>query len=101
MIPDVYGNFENATIKTILGAAWSGGAAASAQATNAKDGKGTAGLLSSPAGLTFDAQGNVLFVDGLQNGMIRKMTWTSVTENCSMNGSHQDYAGTDGMISIF
>lgn len=101
MIPDVYGNFENATIKTILGAAWSGGVAANAQATNAKDGKGTAGLLSSPAGLTFDAQGNVLFVDGLQNGMVRKMTWTSVTENCSMNGSHQDYAGTDGMISIF
>ena len=101
MIPDVYGNFENATIKTILGGAWSGGAAANAQATNAKDGKGTAGLLSSPGGLTFDAQGNVLFVDGLQNGMIRKMTWTSVTENCSMNGSHQDYAGTDGMVSIF
>ena len=101
MIPDVYGNFENATIKTILGGAWSGGAAANAQATNAKDGKGTAGLLSSPGGLTFDAQGNVLFVDGLQNGMIRKMTWVTVTEKCGMNGNHQDYAGTDDMISIF
>ena len=101
MIPDVYGNFENATIKTVLGGAWTGGVGANAQATNTKDGKGTAGLLSSPAGLAFDAQGNILFVDGLQNGMVRKITWETVTENCGMNGNHQDYPGTDDMISIF
>jgi sugar lactone lactonase YvrE len=101
LIPDVYGNFENATIKTVLGGAWSGGVASNAQAINAKDGKGTAGLLSSPAGMCFDAQGNVLFVDGLQNGMIRKITWETVTEKCGMNGNHQDYVGTDDMITIF
>ena len=101
LIPDVYGNYTNGTVVTVLGDPWSSTAGSSAQAVNASNGVGKNGRLSSPAGLALDANGDILFVDGLQNGMVRKMTVSTVTEQCGLSGDHQDYAGTDGMTTIF
>jgi hypothetical protein len=75
--------------------------AANKEATGCVDGEGASGLMSYPNGLALDSTGAVLAIDGLYNGMVRRITATSTVEKCETSGEHQDYAGTDGMVSIF
>ena len=100
-IPAVDGDYKNGSIITILGSPWKAGVAASSEASGCTDGQGTSALMSYPGGMCLDATGAVLSIDGLYNGMVRRITTSTSVEKCEMSGDHQDYAGTDGMVSIF
>ena len=100
-IPGNGGDYKKGSIMTLVGSPWKAGVAANVQATGCTDGEGASGLMSYPNGLALDSTGAVLAIDGLQNGMVRRITATTIVEKCETSGEHQDYAGTDGMVSIF
>ena len=101
LIPAVDGDYKRGSVITILGSPWKAGVAANAEASGCNDGLGTSALMSYPGGMCLDSTGAVLAIDGLYNGMVRRITTSVVVEDCDMSGTHQDYAGTDGMVSIF
>ena len=92
MTPDANGSYEYAYISTIAGAVGKSGKA---------DGVGTSATFYLPYDIIMTADENTCYISDVYNYMLRKMTVSKVTEKCGMNGDHEDYGGTDGIVTIF
>lgn len=91
IVPDAYGSYKHAYVTTIIGAGVAGFA----------DGTGTKAKLNSPYSLCLSSDAKTMWIGDRANFRIRKVDVTTVTEQCGLSGDHQDYAGTDGMTTIF
>lgn len=89
LVPDVYGTYKNAFITTIIGST-----------EGYADGIGVNAKIKNPYSICISDDGKTMYISDLNN-YIRRVDVSTVTEQCGLSGDHQDYAGTDGMTTIF
>lgn len=92
LVPDANGSYEYAYLTTIIGTMGSKGYA---------DGVGTAAKLNSPYSICLSPDEKTLWIGDRGNYRIRRVDIKPHTEKCTMSGDHEDFGGTDDIVSIF
>lgn len=91
IVPDANGSYEHAYVTTIIGTGKAGFA----------DGIGTKAQLNSPYSICLSNDGKTMWIGDRANYRVRKVDVKAVTEKCGHSGSHENYGGTDGIVTIF